>query len=68
MIDLMDNERVNQTIRIIADTDWSKMKPEDLENEVNYLVSIVKEEIEKALNAKEMKQENEAEWGKEMYR
>jgi hypothetical protein len=64
----MDNERVNQTIRIIADTDWSKMKPEDLENEVNYLVSIVKEEIEKALNAKEMKQENEAEWGKEMYR
>ena len=49
MIDLMDNERVNETIRIIADTDWSKMKPEDLENEVNYLVSVVKEEIEKAL-------------------
>jgi len=49
MIDLADNERVNQTIRIIADTDWSKMSQEDLENEVNYLVSIVKEEIEKAL-------------------
>lgn len=69
MLDLSQNERVQREISTITEKNFNTS--EDIKTAIESLVSILKEEIEKELQqvkaAKEMQQENELEWGRNIY-